>query len=784
MNEPRNGIEDPANGTCEWLSKHPTYLKWFDQQHGMLWIKGKPGAGKSTLIKHAVWCLERLRGGDAVLASFFFHGRGALIQKTTAGIFRSLLHQLLPQLPELLKEFSGLHQTRIESEGQYGAKWEWHERELQNFFKARVPRAARTRTVRLYIDALDEAGEDTATELVEYFQRLSSSLAVCFSCRHYPLLTLENGLELCVEDRNGRDIDTYIRISLNARILPENIAHPVHEDIAAKSSGSFQWVALVIRLILRLYKDGNSLAVLRSKIKQLPSKLSGLYNELLGSVDEENLSESLILMQWLLFAFRPLRLSEIRFALVMGQKITCTSIRECQSSSFFSSTDEELKRKVLALSKGLVEVREPQRPRKDRGTFYRHISVCSLQFIHQSVKDFLLEGGLQLLDRGHLNDTIGRGHLCISRSCIRYLSLEDVRHFSHEQLLDRGNHTVLPLLDYAARFWHIHSEEVEKRDPVQADLLSLIWRSSDTFTRTWIRVSQMIGLDNAQDFPEAHWNLIHVASRLNLPSVVSAMIDQDSVANLKVRGGRTPLSIATSAGSDEVVKMLLDRHAVQPNSPDDYGCTPIFHAVRSRRKATLKLLLDRETVNPNLHDGSGNSPLSSAIIFGFEDMVAILLQGSNVDADYGRSYGDTPLFRATKAGFQAVMKLLLDRKDIDPNVEDFWGRTPLSYAAERGKEAVVKLLLDRKDIDPNAKDSYGRSPLSYAAIFCCEGVVKLLLDRKDIDANTQDCHGITPLSHAAERGEEAIVKLLLNRKDIKPNVKDDAGWTPLYCAAA
>ena len=253
MNERRNGIEDPANGTCEWLSKNPTYLKWFDQQHGMLWIKGKPGAGKSTLIKHAVWGLEQFRGGDAVLASFFFHGRGALIQKTTAGLFRSLLHQLLQQLPELLKEFSGLHQTRIEREGQYGARWMWHERELQNFFKARVPAVARTRTVRLYIDALDEAGEDTATDLVDYFQQFSSSLAVCFSCRHYPLLTLEDGLEVCVEDGNGPDIDTYIRTCINTRILPEEIANPVHEDIVAKSSGSFQWVALVIQLILRLY---------------------------------------------------------------------------------------------------------------------------------------------------------------------------------------------------------------------------------------------------------------------------------------------------------------------------------------------------------------------------------------------------------------------------------------------------------------------------------------------------------------------------------------------------
>ncbi|KAK2061875.1 hypothetical protein LY76DRAFT_671376 [Colletotrichum caudatum] len=42
--------------TCEWLPKHEASRDWFDpsklsQQHGFLLISGKPGAGKSTLMK-------------------------------------------------------------------------------------------------------------------------------------------------------------------------------------------------------------------------------------------------------------------------------------------------------------------------------------------------------------------------------------------------------------------------------------------------------------------------------------------------------------------------------------------------------------------------------------------------------------------------------------------------------------------------------------------------------------------------------------------------------------
>lgn len=677
MNERRNGIDDPANGTCKWLAKNPTYLKWFEHQNGMLWIKGKPGAGKSTLMKHAFWGAEQIRGGDAVLASFFFHGRGASIQKSVTGLFRSLLHQLLLQLPELLTDFSCLHKKRTEREGQCGVKWEWHEKELRNFFKVRVTEAARMRTIRLYIDALDESGEEIAVELFDFFQHFSSLLAICFSCRHYPLIASKNGLEICVESLNGPDIDTYIRTSINTSILP------IRDEIAAKSLGSFQWVALVVRLISRLHRNGKSLAVLKSKIKQLPSELNGLYRELLGSLDEEDLSESLLLMQWVLFSLRPLKLSELRFALVMGQESSCTSIRECRKSSWFSGTDEDLKRKVLALSRGLVDVRELQDPREDYDAFDENDSlsndsneaVCGsasirssievsgtgsviefpeslfaskfvVQFIHQSVKDFLLEGGLQMLGNGHLNDAVGRGHFCLSRSCIRYLDMEEVRDWAHETLCYQDTDTVLPFLDYAARFWHLHSETVEKRDPAQAGLLSMLWISSDTFTKTWIKVSQMLRLKHGLDFFEASCSsLLHVASKLNLPSVVSAVLERGIEVNLMIQGGRTPLSIAAEAGSEEVVKVLLARQDVDGNIHDDYGQTPLMRAVKSRRTAIVELLLDRE--------------------------------------------------------------------DVDPNAEERGGYTPFHYAAERGNEDIVKLLLDRNDFNIYNKGFTGRAPLSY-----------------------------------------------------------------------
>jgi nucleoside phosphorylase len=53
----RINIEPAYDKTCEWFLQSSSYLKWQDSEqlpahHGFLWIRGKPGAGKSTMMKY------------------------------------------------------------------------------------------------------------------------------------------------------------------------------------------------------------------------------------------------------------------------------------------------------------------------------------------------------------------------------------------------------------------------------------------------------------------------------------------------------------------------------------------------------------------------------------------------------------------------------------------------------------------------------------------------------------------------------------------------------------
>lgn len=88
-------IRAAHTGTCEWLFANKVYEEWRDSSqahvhHGFLWVKGKPGAGKSTLMKYAYLRGQKIHANDATL-SHFFSARRSLLHCSAEGML-SLIH--------------------------------------------------------------------------------------------------------------------------------------------------------------------------------------------------------------------------------------------------------------------------------------------------------------------------------------------------------------------------------------------------------------------------------------------------------------------------------------------------------------------------------------------------------------------------------------------------------------------------------------------------------------------------------------------------------------------
>jgi hypothetical protein len=85
------------------------FSSWLEFGEGIYWINGKAGSGKSTLMKYIVnhgktSGLLRSWAGTLKLCTggFFFWNSGSKQQRSQAGLFRTLLYEILGQHPELI----------------------------------------------------------------------------------------------------------------------------------------------------------------------------------------------------------------------------------------------------------------------------------------------------------------------------------------------------------------------------------------------------------------------------------------------------------------------------------------------------------------------------------------------------------------------------------------------------------------------------------------------------------------------------------------------------------
>ena len=693
----RDEINNPAHTTCQWILEHEAYKKWYKNQRGLLWIKGKPGAGKSTVLKYAFEAAEKNNEG-LILASYFFHGRGSFIQKSALGLYRSLLHQILQQVPDLLTKFASLYRQRCNTEGEHGQKWDWRERDLQNFFSSHVSETAKKFSMRLYIDALDECGQDPAISLVEYFCRFADPIAICFACRHYPIISLEEaGFEVTVEHENAPDIDAYITNRIESAVRNVKSANAIRHELEKRSAGNFQWVVLVTPQVIQFYRNGKPLTAICALIRRLPSELANLYDEIVRRTEPEDMTQALHLFQWICFAFRPLTLQELREATALDIHTSHASLLESRTFGQYAETDEEMERRVLGLCQGLAEVE-------------KHGSERIVQFVHQSVMDFLLQDGFRLFYKQLPDDrlkgsVIARGHFWISRACIKYMSMEEVvslrmsdeENNERRRALYQEHSERFVFVEYASEYWMAHAQIVERENVPQDDLVALLQLNSSVLRalHEWDQGTWDVILDKHY-FIRQRMPLLHIASRFGLSKVVSYILERDT-RNTEIDErddhGDSPLHCAAEAGHEAIVKHLLEAGAAV--DPRDYdGRTPVFEATCNGHKNIVELLLEMGA-KVNHVDIYGQTPLDNAVWSGFEPIAELLLENGaqvNMTADNG----ETLISWAVFFGHKSVVRRLLGHGANPDSIND----EAMSRAAKNGFEDILELIQCAKEGRP------------------------------------------------------------------------------------
>ncbi|KAH8701378.1 hypothetical protein GQ44DRAFT_588153, partial [Phaeosphaeriaceae sp. PMI808] len=541
---------ETAKDTCQWLLEDPEYQTWINKSRGLFWIKGNPGAGKSVLMKFAVTEMHRRQCGEIVL-SFFIHGQGTNLQKTPLGIYRALLNSMLKYFPKYFSQLTKRFEDQEERLGTYMAKrWEWTDKELQDFLSVVLTTGTKDQPVVIFIDALDECGKEVAKSLLTYLKGLmhdaeseESQVKICVSSRHYPILGVDTTLMIIVEDRNRKDIRSVIQKQLK-EIEPEWKRNSIQNAILSKAQGGFQWAVLVTDFVIDGNATGKRVEKLHEMITSMPQALNDLYANILNGFTKAEEDQMVKLFQWVLFAERPLSGQELREALATDKDMTATTVFEVRRHESWTETLSQFERHVKHISRGLVE--------------FQTQSDREAQFIHQSVADYLLARFLKTGKR-HRNVTlscVGAGHFEISRSCLRYLALKEVLEAIQ---LPRGALSArFPLVPYATRFVFEHVRKVEQQGIPQPDLLMLfqwdVWREAlGKIANLWTvfdpnRVYTPIG------WPFVGMTTLHVLTALGSKSALDTFLLEHDTGKVDIdskdREGQTPLSWAAQNGHE------------------------------------------------------------------------------------------------------------------------------------------------------------------------------------------------------------------------------------------
>jgi hypothetical protein len=171
-------IKPALQDTCRWFLTEQMYLDWFDtakyeDHHGFLWISGKPGAGKSTMMKHLYSHVAKTRkqDSDVAVVAFFFNARGEELEKSTVGLYRLLLFQIISVFRDLPLS---LDPAELQDDEKGGRK-NWTLPALQNLFQHIVENLEHRQLI-CFIDALDECDENQVWTMIDFSKTSAMSL--------------------------------------------------------------------------------------------------------------------------------------------------------------------------------------------------------------------------------------------------------------------------------------------------------------------------------------------------------------------------------------------------------------------------------------------------------------------------------------------------------------------------------------------------------------------------------------------------------------------------------
>ncbi|KAF8243907.1 hypothetical protein K440DRAFT_663812 [Wilcoxina mikolae CBS 423.85] len=566
-------------GTCTWIFQKEAYRDWqnaTDIRH--LWIKGRPGAGKSVL---STSILERMQSFDGVQVLYFFFKNGDPKTSTAAEMMASIVDQLVMSVTasrEVKERLIGILKSGQETDNSTKCRsvaklWEMFTRML-----SAVPSR-----VMVLLDALDEC-DDYSVVTTHMTMAVGAKFLVTSRPEESISQAFENAPGLHVVEMDvGGDIRDFIRKKVASDSTLQRHEDRIILSLEQNTSGMFRYAALMLDE-LNIAKKKKITAILEN----MPKGLNGMYEAMLLRLDWSLHTAELRreILMWVAMAKRPVTVDEMAYAYA-----TETGEEDFNPDEKRLATPNQM----LTACGSLVEIFDGNK----------------LRFTHLSVKEFLFQSPQQLLNHDpRISSCLvdpWQAQISIAETCVTQISSKIL------------NGVVIPFHEspfyYSIVNWLLHTSDLaanELGDPSTEHLKNLVTsflKPNDQFEK-WHNLFPIYSEMHTNRCMECYSDLLHplhVASSYGLTYAINHL------ATI------SPLSWAARAGHEAVVRLLLARDDVEADSKDTrYGQTPLSWAAEKGHEAVVRLLLARDDVEADSKDEDGGTPLSWAAEKGHE----------------------------------------------------------------------------------------------------------------------------------------------------------------------
>ena len=364
-------------------------LGWLQKGDGFFWVSGKPGSGKSTLMKFvtdqpqtlqalSIWSYPR----PAVIARHFFWSAGTPMQKSWQGLLQTLLYEIFRQLPDLIESTCTERWLKTTKQLNYDA---WHLPELRRILQRIASQENLTAKFCFFIDGLDEF-EGDHLEFSIILQGLSRSPHIKLYVSSRPWNVFEDSFgrdvssKLYMNRLTQKDIRSYVENLLQEhprwrelRVETKN-AEWLVDQITERAAGVFLWVFLVTRLLRNGLTEYDSFSDMRRRLENIPIDLEMFFKQILESVEP---------------FFHEKMATTLQIALAARQPAP-TAIYKFHDEEY-EDEDYALKLPLQPLDRKQVASAQAQISRRLNGRCRGLLEVSNdhVEFLHRSVMDFL-----------------------------------------------------------------------------------------------------------------------------------------------------------------------------------------------------------------------------------------------------------------------------------------------------------------------------------------------------------------------------------------------------------